>query len=203
MSRTNTTGRIGDMEAFIIAGGKGRRFGGDKLLHPYRGKPLVRHAVDIIHTVFTDVSIIATGGERFGFLGIPCYPDLVDGVGPLAGIYTALSRTDRDRCFIVGGDMPRLDAGFIRHLAGLSRGYDVTVPVVNGEFETLHAVYSKQCLGAVRDAIESGEKRIVSFFGRVRVLKVGEAEIARFGRPDEMFRNINFRNDLDDDLPPS
>jgi FdhD protein len=99
--------------------------------------------------------------------------------------------------------MPRLDAGFIRHLAGLSRGYDVTVPVVNGEFETLHAVYSKQCLGAVRDAIESGEKRIVSFFGRVRVLKVGEAEIARFGRPDEMFRNINFRNDLDDDLPPS
>jgi len=55
----------------------------------------------------------------------------------------------------------------------------------------------------VRDAIESGEKRIVSFFGRVSVLAVGEPEIARFGRPDDMFRNINFRNDLDDDPPPA
>lgn len=202
MSRTNTSGRIGDVEAFIIAGGKGRRFGGDKLLHPYRGKPLVRHAVDIIHTVFTDVSIIATGGERFGFLGIPYYPDLVDGVGPLAGIYTALAKAGSGRCFIVGGDMPCLNAGFIRHLADISRDYDVTVPVVGGEFEALHAVYSTRCLGAVREAIESGERRIVSFFGRVSIHEVGEAEIERFGRPDEMFRNINFRNDLGDE-PPS
>jgi molybdopterin-guanine dinucleotide biosynthesis protein A len=197
MSRTNAQGLIDDVEAFIIAGGKSRRFGSDKLLYPYRGRPLIRHSADIMLKIFSGVSIIANNGERFAFLGLPWYPDLVEGVGPLAGIFTALTHCRADRCFVTGGDMPGLDEGFIRHLAGLSEGYDVTVPVAGGEYEALHAVYSRNCLAPVRSAIDAGERRIVSFFPKVKVREVGEDVIARFAGPAEMFRNINFRDDID------
>jgi CTP:molybdopterin cytidylyltransferase MocA len=41
--------------AILLAAGAGTRFGGDKLLAPLHGKPLVLHAVDALRAAVADL----------------------------------------------------------------------------------------------------------------------------------------------------
>ena len=79
------------ISATILAGGKSKRFGLDKSMYIYKGKPLIEYVIDIVKTAIEDISIIADNGDRFEYLGFPVLPDLVHEIGPLGGIYTALS----------------------------------------------------------------------------------------------------------------
>lgn len=196
MSTRNNSHRISGVSAFVIAGGKGNRFGGDKLNHLYRGKPLISHSVDVLTEIFSDVAIIANDCGRFAYLGLPCFADIVQNAGPLAGILTALHYSPAERTCAVAGDMPNISAELLVYLADISKDYDVTVPVFRGEFEPLHAVYSKKCEKVIREALERGERRIVSFFNEVRVRKVSEEEMRAFAYPEKIFFNVNYREDL-------
>ena len=196
MSRINAKDKIRDVSAFIVAGGKSRRFGSDKLMHLYLGKPLIRHVADILTSTFEHVAIIADGGERFSFLELPWHSDIVTGAGPIGGIFTALEHSKNDRSFIVGGDMPGLHEGLVRYMVNESECFDVTVPVINGEFEALHAVYSRRCAAHIARVMEEGRRRIISFFSEVRVRKIDEKEISEIVTPREVFHNINYPEDM-------
>lgn len=196
MTPVSVTGKISDVSAFIIAGGKGRRFGGDKLNHPLHGKPLIAHVAEVCEKIFARVAIIADDRTRFAYLPFPCYEDLMQNAGPLAGIMTALEYSPTKKIFAVAGDMPSLNEEFIRYLVDVSAEYDVTVPRHQGEYEPLHAVYSKRCQDTIRRAIENGERKILSIFREVNVREVTDEEIKSFGKPEELFYNINYRNDV-------
>lgn len=196
MSTTKGIEKISDVSAFIIAGGKGKRFGGDKLNHPYCGKPLIVHVAEVLGRIFSEVAIIADDYTRFEYLSFPCFEDLEKNVGPLAGIMTALHYAQTPRVLAVAGDMPSLNEEFIRYLVQISADYEVTVPKYRGEYEPLHAVYAKSCENAISDAVKRGERRIVSFFCEVRIREVSEQEIKRFANPEKIFYNINYKDDV-------
>lgn len=186
-----------NVTAYIIAGGLSKRFGRDKSLYPYRGKPLIEHVLETLRSVFSDIGIIAADGDRFASLGVPVYPDSIPGLGPIGGIHTALLRSAAPKTFVVACDMPFLSAGFIRHMTGLCGGHDAVVPWVNGCFETLHAIYSRACLAPVERAIALGDRRIISFFGEVDVRRIDEEEIGRHADARLIFRNINYLEDIE------
>ncbi len=196
MSTIKGMSTISDVSAFIIAGGKGSRFGGDKLNYVYRGKPLIAHVADVVKKIFSEVALVADDASSFAYLSLPCYADLVKNIGSIVGILTAISYSNSQRIFAVAGDMPSLNEDFIRFLAKISEGYDVTVPIVRGNYEPLHAVYSKNCEKAIRAAVKRGERRIVSFFGDVRVREVTEEEMHAFAEPETLFYNINYKEDI-------
>lgn len=59
-------------------------------------------------------------------------------------------------------------------------------------YEPLHAIYHRRCLGPVTRALERGERKVVSFFGDVRVRKVDEQECGAIpGVTPRVFENIN------------
>lgn len=190
--QTHTSG----ISAFIIAGGQSSRFGQDKSLFPYRGKPLIEHVVAAVRPVIDTITIIGGGAERFAFLGIPCRGDLIPGLGPIGGVHTALHVSETERAFVFACDMPGLDTELIRFMTSLYKGFDVTVPAVNGKYEPLHAVYSKSCITHIERSIRDGNRRTVSFFDRVSVRSVTEDEIRVFADPKTVFRNINYREDV-------
>ncbi len=185
----------GGISAFIIAGGKGRRFGGDKALFRYRGRPLIEHVIGAVRPVISSIAIVADDAERFGYLGLPCYPDAITGAGAFGGVYTALLRSETERAFVAACDMPWIDTELVRFIVSASEGHDVTIPCIRGEWEPLHAVYAKTCTEKMRKSLESGRRRIISFFDSVSVRTVTEEEIRRFGDPDRIFRNINYLED--------
>jgi molybdopterin-guanine dinucleotide biosynthesis protein A len=188
---------IDNINAFVIAGGKSRRFGRDKALYPVDGVPLIERVLSVLGEVFTEIAIIADDNDRFSGLGIPCHTDIVKGWGPLGGIYTALHHARPGGCFVVACDMPFLSASLIRGMSELMEGNDVVIPYLGGNYEALHAFYSPNCLPAARRSIDRGERRVVHFFDDVMVRRVEAGWITRIADPARVFININYLDDLE------
>lgn len=186
-----------DISAYIIAGGKSTRFGEDKALYLYRGKPLIEHVIERIAPLFGKIAIVADDSDRFSYLGFPCHGDIIPGLGPLGGLYTALMRTDTDGVFVFACDMPECNRGLIRYMISESAGYDATIPIKHGYHERLHAIYRRSCIGAIEKRINSGQRQFSSFFEDVTVREIRDEEIWKFGDPDIVFRNINYRRDAE------
>ncbi len=188
---------LDSINAFIIAGGRSRRFGRDKALFPVDGVPLIQRVLSVLGEIFEEISIIADDYGRFSDLGVPCHADMVKGWGPLGGIHTALHHARPGGCFIAACDMPFLSAQLIRAMADLSAGSDVVIPFLNGNYEALHAFYSTNCVGPVDRCIERGERRVISFFDEVTVRRVESAWIREIADPARVFININYLEDLE------
>ncbi|MBN2402955.1 MAG: molybdenum cofactor guanylyltransferase [Spirochaetes bacterium] len=187
---------IKDITAFVIAGGKSTRFGQDKLLYKYNGMPLLECVTVILKKIFSSIIIITNEAEKYAYLGFETYPDLLQDVGPIAGVYTALiiSRTEKNFC--VAGDLPFLNADFIEYMISVSDDFDVTVPVIDGFYESLHAVYSKNCVKYIKALIEKGSNQIFRFYENCMFRKVEKSEIQKFADPALIFKNINYFEDI-------
>jgi len=182
--------------AFIIAGGKSRRFGRDKALYEYQGKKLIEHVHDALSPVFSDIAIVSSDSEKYEFLGLDIIPDIIPDLGPVGGIYTALERAGGKRVFAVACDMPCLNSEFISYMLSIADYYDVIIPFVSGFYEPLHTIYSSTCLEHVKELINRGERKITGFFEKVNVRPVSEEEIGYYDDPFYMLRNINFTEDI-------
>jgi len=70
----------------IIAGGQGRRFGGDKAAASFRGKPLIDHVAEALARQVADLVVVGRT-----WTGLPFLADRPQGaLGPLAGLNAAL-----------------------------------------------------------------------------------------------------------------
>jgi len=185
-----------DMKACIIAGGKSGRFGEDKSIYIHEGRPLISHVIDVIKPVFEDVVLIANDSEKFSFLGLDVIPDIIPGLGPIGGIYTALEKIDCSRVFIFPCDMPFLNTEFVRYMSRIPDLYDVIVPRAGEFFQPLHAIYSKKCLSKIKKQIDDKDYKMSAIFEGLNIRIVGEDETGFYKNPFMIFRNINFKADL-------
>ena len=184
--------RIHGVTGVILAGGRSTRMGSDKALLPHQGGRFIEAIHRRMEELFEEV-IVATGDtDRYDFLPCRRVTDLYHGMGALGGIHAALRASGPDKIFVVACDMPHLAPDLIRHLCSLADGTDVVVPEGEGGLlEPLHAVYGKDVLPAVEDALRDGRCRVVSFFDRVRVRRVPLEDVARIDPGLRVFRNIN------------
>lgn len=187
---------IKDITAFVIAGGKSTRFGQDKLVYKLNGIPILEHVTGILKTIFSRIIIIGDTLEKFAYLGLESHSDLIKGIGPIAGIYTALMISKTNKNFCVAGDLPYLNAGLIEYMISVSDNYDITVPFVNGYFEALHAIYSKNCIEYIKGNMAKGNNQIIQFYERCIIRKVEEHEIKKITDTALIFKNINSLKDL-------
>jgi len=183
--------RIPGVTGVILAGGSSGRMRSDKALLPYQGGRFIEAIHRRMAELFDEV-IVSTGETaRYDFLPCRRVTDLYPGMGALGGIHAALRASESEKIFVVACDMPHLAPDLIRHLCSLMGEVDVVVPEGEGGIEPLHAVYRKGVLPAVEDALRNGQCRVVSFFDRVRILRVSLAEVERFDPCLRAFRNIN------------
>ena len=181
----------------VLAGGRGKRFGGDKLLFKISGKPLVLHTIERLESAegIDEIVIVASpeNAEKLKALG---YRVVVDEllVGPIGGIYTALSLGD---AFVVAGDMPLLVPEFVDFVVERFKGSKKPACVPrwgNGYLEPLHAAYSGEFREFLGAKIRAGQYAIN------RAIRESEAcYIEIESLPEEWresFFNVNTREDL-------
>ena len=129
--------------------------------------------------------------------GAEVIPDIIPGLGPIGGIYTAVEKLAVERIFILPCDMPFINSEFIKYMLEIPDIYDIVVPEFNGHYQPLHAIYSKRCSTAIKRNIDAGDYRMSGFFEGHSIRTVGEDEIGFYDDPFSMFRNINFREDIE------
>lgn len=160
------------------------------------GQTLIERALAELRGVFCEILIVGVVGKLLDRLGADAIiPDLVPKVGPLGGIYTGLEKMAGAYGFFVACDMPFLSAEVIRsQLKAVSPGeMDAVVPRWDGQVEPLHAVYGKACAHAARARIAEGARKIISFYGDVRVRYWDLRPAEKWRR---YFHNINTREEF-------
>jgi len=178
--------------AWILAGGRSSRLGTDKALLEIDGRAMAAQVAERVSKVCETVAIVGDP-DRYSCLGLSVVPDSYPGQGPLAGIEAGLGATTADLNLIVACDMPALDAGILEELFAV--GADCAIPQYSdGKSEPLCAVYRRRCHAPIRDALESGVRRVIDAH---RLLEAQGFAI-RYVRVDQTdaFANLNTQVDV-------
>jgi molybdopterin-guanine dinucleotide biosynthesis protein A len=183
--------------SIVLAGGGSSRLGGNKALQIVGGKSLLQRVIERV-TLISDQILVIGSPHQCGFpadSGIEYREDLYPGKGPLGGIYTGLLASKSVYNLVVACDLPFLNVELLRYLIRLSPGFDAVVPWV-GKVQPLHAVYSKNCLDAMKVQVEHNLLKISRFLDSVNVRYVEETECRSIDRQLLSFFNVNSRADL-------
>lgn len=185
------------MTAIILSGGNNRRILRNKAFLQIGQKTIIEREIEILSTLFTRIIVVTNTLESHKHLKVSLVSDLFPGKGPLGGIYSGLMASGDKHNFVVGCDLPFLNAGLISYMIEVKNDRDLVVVKLNGFVEPLHAIYSRHCLIPIRRQLDRNELRIQSFFGEVKVRYVRKSEIKRYDPKGIAFFNVNTRYDLE------
>ena len=185
-----------NVSAAVMAGGKSRRMGRDKAwLDVGDGRPIVQRVIDVMREVADEVFVVAND-EVYRTLGLRVVPDRFPDGGALGGIATGIGAATHDRVLVAACDMPFLRAEVFRALVEHADGADAVVPRIAGQYETLHALYTKACLAPIERALGAGKMRVISFFDDVRVRTLEEEDLHAVDPELRSFVNVNTPDEL-------
>jgi molybdopterin-guanine dinucleotide biosynthesis protein A len=189
---------MADVTPIIFAGGLGTRLGGvKKALIEVGGRPVVERVLDTVRPLGDEVIVVDNDDSLARLPGVRIVPDTETRAGVLMALHSGLSAAQSELCVVVACDMPFVSADLLAWLVELAEGFDVVMPVNEGQMDPMHAVYRREpCLDAIGRAIARGDKRMISYLGEVRVREVGEAELRARDPDRRSFFNINTPEDL-------
>jgi molybdopterin-guanine dinucleotide biosynthesis protein A len=183
----------------ILAGGLASRYSGmPKGLERIAGTRIIDRVAAVLRDVADDLLLIANDPAADGWLpGVRREADVLPGLGSLGGIHAAVHHA-RSAALVVAWDMPFVPAGLLAALRGAGQNADAVVPTSDSKrgLEPLCAYYAASCLAPIERRLAQGDRRVVAFFDDVRVLRLEEDAVSRFGDPAIMFMNVNTPNDL-------
>ncbi|KIF80423.1 molybdenum cofactor guanylyltransferase MobA [Noviherbaspirillum autotrophicum] len=181
----------------VLAGGRGSRMGSvDKGLQPFRGAPMVLHAILRLAPQVGPLVINANQniGPYEGF-GYPVWPDQLTGFeGPLAGVQTGLAGCETEYLVTVPCDSPFLPENLVATLADalVAADADIAVAVTQEEERRTHPVFSlmkASVLPSLTAFLQEGGRKIEKWYRSLRFVEV------MFPGADA-FRNINTLEEL-------
>jgi molybdopterin-guanine dinucleotide biosynthesis protein A len=186
------------VNAAILAGGLSSRMGQNKALLEVGGQPIIQRVIDRVReAVDGELFIIANEAGPYERFGLPIYPDVLPGKGPLGGLYTALAHSAASHVLMVSCDQPFLSVPLIRYLASLREGWDVVVPLNRDNYpQSMYAIYGQACREPIRRRLDADRLKVIGFFPDVRVREVAGEEIDRFDPERLSFFNVNTPDDL-------
>lgn len=135
----------------VLTGGRSSRMGQDKADVLVGDRTMLQMVGSALLAAVG--STVVLGPHRDGW---ECWPDSVHADGPLAGIATALSRTDADRVVVVAVDHPFVQAATLGRLVDRSDGLPVVPVDAHGVRQVTCAVYPTAIAEAAVEEASSG-----------------------------------------------
>ena len=186
---------------FAVAGGRSLRMGRDKALLEWGTSTLLDHTLDRLRAACSDVRILSGPEPRYADRRLTVLVDALPDGGPLAGVCSGLASAPGRAGIFLAVDLPFVPAELLSLLLELARDFDAVVPVTADGAHPLCAVYGPGCLAPIRRRLAAGERKMTCFWPDVRVREAGPAELAGFGDPAVLLRNVNTPEDYDGAVP--
>lgn len=188
---------MGEVSAFVLAGGRSSRMGADKAFLPLGGDSFLSIALCRARAVCPEPLIVGEAA-RYAAFGM-VVEDRFRGCGPLGGIHAALCATKTEWNLMLSVDLPLMVPDFLSWIVNeaISGEQLVTVPRKNGRCEPLCAVYCPAALPVIEQALRAGDFKVDGVFAKVPTRYLSEADIRAAGFRDEIFRNVNTPEDYD------
>jgi len=206
-----------DIAFAILVGGKSTRFGSDKGLYKFQGKPLISYLLNALNEGAYDIFLIAHSHRQvqnyinnidikkiiaFILDDNKLVPDLKLHA-PLLGLYSAykeLNKLGYKRTFTLSCDTPLIKYEVIKFIIEESKGYDCCIPRWNnGYIEPLLAIYpTKNAYFRSEEKLLKNEFQLTSLAEnkwKIKYLSI-EDSIKPFDEDLVSFININTRDDL-------
>lgn len=184
-----------EVTGLVLAGGQGSRMGGvDKGLQPFRGRPMVAHAVERLAPQVDEMLINANRNvEEYARFGARVISDEIAGfAGPLAGFERGLAHASGALVATVPCDSPFLPADLVARLrAGLEGARaDLAVAKTGEQAHPVFCLMRRSVHASLRDFLASGQRKIDRWYSALAVVEVA------FDDEADAFLNINTREEL-------
>ncbi len=196
--------------AIVLAGGRGRRMGSvEKALLEFEGKTILERLLENLFRAVDEVIISFRDKnqeekfrpvlEKFSAHEIRFCFDTLEDAGPLEGIRAGLFESRAEYSFVCAGDMPFVNSRVVDLLFEKASGHDAAIPKwEDGNFEPLHAVYSKKMISEIEKAFEKGKRSVLTPVLEMKnVVFVEVSEIREIDPELRTFVNINTVEDLE------
>lgn len=177
----------------ILAGGQGKRMGGDKGLQNLHGRALIEWVLDSVRGHSEEV-LLSANDKHDVYAGFGCrlIADHMPGrAGPLAGLQAALHSARNQWVMSVPCDTPHLPLDLIARLyaALAAEGSEAAVAVVAGRRQPAIALYRCDVRPKLDAWLNAGGRKVNDWLGSLRLSEVVFDDAVAFA-------NINSQEEL-------
>ena len=177
--------------------------GAEKALTLFRGRPLVLWSMSVLDKVAHELIVSVSPAPSEGLLGalgtsVTVVKDERQGMGPIQGLLSSFRVANGEYVGVAPCDSPFIETGLFELLFSRAEGRGGAVPLVNGYYEPLIAVYHRaRFLEALERTIVGGKAKPVDAYPLVDLAFVDEQEILDAGLSLDSFVNFNVMEDLE------
>ena len=182
------------VSAVILAGGMGRRMGGqDKGQLELNGRPLIEYVLETIQPQVKTILINANRHQaEYARYGYPVVPDLLQGYqGPLAGFAAGMRAATTPYVVTLPCDGPFSPPDLVARLAAaLEKGHaDIAVAHDGERLQPVYALLPTSLSPSLESFLAAGERKIDLWYTQHKMVRVDFSDVAK------TFRNINTPQD--------
>ncbi len=188
MNKQNVTG-------IVLAGGASSRMGRDKGLCEFKGKLLVKYAIEALLPLCHTILISSNNINNYKVFGYQVVTDEYKNIGPIGGIYSSLKASTTKHNLIISCDTPFLNTQLLSFVLANSNNFDIVAPEHGNAFvEPLSAYYSSNIINKLEESIQQKDYKLMNFFKKIRYQNLKVDSIV--GYSSKLFLNLNAPNDL-------
>lgn len=180
-----------DRTGLILAGGNSRRFGSDKAMHRFRGKPMIEHVRRAVRPLVAELLVsVQSRDDAPRDVSAAIVEDRFTGCGPLAGIHAGLLASSSPWLVVAPCDMPYLTSADLEKIVESSTDGAAAVVAVDGagRRHPLCACYHRSLIPYVEQQLTSGNYMVRGLLDKIRVVDISLR--------DRALRNVNTVSDL-------
>jgi len=182
----------------VLAGGRSRRLGRDKVLLPLGGKPLAAWVMEVIQVVAPEAWLVTNQPLAHLSLGYPCLSDLWPGRGALGGLLSVMLVARSDWLLLTACDTPFLQPELLRAMVQRAhQGHgDAVVCQSSRGLEPLPGLFHRRLQPRVQTQVLEGVLPVRALLAACRTTIFTPEAVQQYDPQERSFFNINTPQDL-------